>query len=58
MSKTILNMGTMQIDNQNTGSFPLSFLFSEISYSTLVDFLSLKNIRQKKNYFIQFILDS
>ena len=60
MSKTVLNVGTMQIDNHSTGSFPVSFLLSEISNSTRVDFLSLKNIRQKKkkNSFIQFILDS
>ena len=34
MSLTVLYLGTMQIDSQNIGPFPVLFLLSEISYST------------------------
>ena len=45
MSLTVLHLGTMQIDSQNTRPFPVLCLLSEISDSTILDFFfSLKNI--------------
>ena len=42
MSLTILYLGTIQIDGQNTGPFPVLFLLSEISDSTILDFFFFK----------------
>ena len=42
MSVTILYLGTMQIDSQNTGAFPMLFLLNEISISIILDFFFFK----------------
>ena len=57
ISLTILHLGTFQIDSKNTGPFPMLFLLNEISDSTILDFLYIKE-HLKKNSFIQIILDS
>ena len=44
MSLTVLYLGTMQIDSQDIGPFPMLFLLSEIYESTRLDFFYLKNI--------------
>ena len=54
MSLTVLYLGTMQIDSQNTGQFPVLFLLSEIFDSTILDFFFFKEHLTKffhSNYF-------
>ena len=57
MSLTALYLGTMQIDNQTIGPFPILFLLSEISYSIILDFFFFKE-HLKKILSFKFILDS
>ena len=54
MSLTVLYLGTMQIDSQNTGPFPVLFLLSEIPYSTRLDFFFFKEHLTKKFSFKLF----
>ena len=42
MSLTVLYLGTMQIDSQNTGPFPVLFLLNEISDPIRLDLFFFK----------------
>ena len=50
MSLMVLYLETMQIDSHNTGPFPVLFLLSEISYSTILYFFFFKEHLTKKKF--------